>query len=133
MNNYSAFFITKNSQGDSFSTKAELDSTTTFYSNGEVRVPTRNDYCSILSDETKTNPITGISPQTRYVYSGSQWEFQYKMNDEPFTAAQMATINCGATSSNILLTNNTNAYTPTSNYHPATKKYVDDSLKTEFK
>ena len=25
---------------------------------------------------------------------------------------------------------NTSSYTPTSNYHPATKKYVDDSIET---
>lgn len=29
----------------------------------------------------------------------------------------------------VLSTTNTTAYTPTQNYHPATKKYVDDSLK----
>lgn len=29
-----------------------------------------------------------------------------------------------------LLTNNSTAYTPTSNYHPATKKYVDDSISS---
>lgn len=31
---------------------------------------------------------------------------------------------------NVLTKTNTTAYTPTSNYHPATKKYVDDSLSS---
>lgn len=30
----------------------------------------------------------------------------------------------------VLTKDNTTAYTPTSNYHPSTKKYVDDSVKT---
>ena len=30
----------------------------------------------------------------------------------------------------LLLTNNTLSYTPTEDYNPATKKYVDDSIST---
>ena len=30
----------------------------------------------------------------------------------------------------VLKKNNTEAYTPTANYHPSTKKYVDDAIKT---
>ena len=99
MNNYSAFYITKNAQGEPFNNKAELLAATTFYSNGEIRVPTRNDYCTVVSDESQTSTTTGISPQTRYVYSGTQWEFQYKVNDTPFTAEQISVLGSGITSS----------------------------------
>ena len=47
INSITAFYITKNANGDQFSTKAELDAATVFYSGGEVRVPTRNDYCVV--------------------------------------------------------------------------------------
>lgn len=36
------------------------------------------------------------------------------------------------TSGTFLGTNNTSKYTPTSDYNPATKKYVDDSVKTNY-
>ena len=35
-----------------------------------------------------------------------------------------------ASTSDVLTKTNTTSYTPSSNYHPATKKYVDDSIKT---
>lgn len=53
--------------------------------------------------------------------------------DDVFTATE---IYIGGSSSlthltldtNVLTKNNTTSYTPTANYHPATKKYVDDSI-----
>lgn len=53
INSVSAFYITKDAIGNPFNTKADLDSATTFYSGGEVRTPTRNDYCYVLADITK--------------------------------------------------------------------------------
>lgn len=55
--------------------------------------------------------------------------------DDVFTATE---IYIGGSSSlthltldtNVLTKNNTTSYTPTANYHPATKKYVDDNVKT---
>ena len=52
INNVSAYYITKNAQGDPFATKLELTNATIFYSGGEQRVPTRNDYCTVLADES---------------------------------------------------------------------------------
>jgi len=97
INSVTAYYITKNAQGDQFSTKAELDATTTFYSGGEVRVPTRNDYCIILADETKTDPVTSENPTTRYIYQNSGWEFQYVVNKTTLTAAQLAAVNSNIT------------------------------------
>ena len=118
INSVTAFYITKNAQGDPFSTKAELTGATTYYCGGEVRVPTRNDYAIVLSDETEDNGTT------RYIYY-NQWEFQYKINETPLTANQLSAINSGITSTlvskitanetNIAeLTQDLNDYVPTS-------------------
>lgn len=97
INAFAAFYITKNAQGDPFATKAELNNATVFYSGGAIRTPTTNDYCIVLADESKQSS-TGVDPTTRYSYQGNQWEFQYKINDTPLTAAQLATLNSGMTS-----------------------------------
>lgn len=91
INSIAAYFITKNANGDSFATKAELTAATTFYSGGEVRVPTRNDYCIVIKDETHDNSTT------RYIYN-TNWEYQYTINTTPLTAEQLAAINSGITS-----------------------------------
>lgn len=90
LNSIAAFYITKNANGDSFSSKAELDSTTTFYSGGVTRTPTRNDYCIVLSDESKDNSTT------RYIYNNG-WEFQYIVNETALTSEQLKAINSGIT------------------------------------
>lgn len=91
LNSITAFYITKNVNGDQFNSKEELDSATEFYSGGEVRVPTRNDYCIVLEDETKDNATT------RYIYQNRQWEFQYVVNETPLTSEQVKAINSGIT------------------------------------
>lgn len=98
INALAAYYITKNAAGDPFATKAELNAATTFYSGGVVRVPTTNDYCIVLADESKQSE-TGVDPTTRYSYQGNQWEYQYTINDTPLTAAQLAALNSGITSS----------------------------------
>lgn len=91
LNSITAFYITKNADGDQFNNKSELDSATEFYSGGELRVPTRNDYCIVLEDETKDNSTT------RYIYQNNQWEFQYVVNETPLTSEQVKAINSGIT------------------------------------
>ena len=97
INALAAYYITKNAQGDPFATKAELNNATTFYSGGVVRVPTTNDYCIVLADESKQSS-TGVAPTTRYSYQVNQWEYQYTINDTALTAAQLAALNSGMTS-----------------------------------
>lgn len=97
INALAAYYITKNANGDPFATKAELNSATTYYSGGSVRVPTTNDYCIVLADESQQSS-TGTDPTTRYTYQVNQWEFQYKINDTPLTAAQLSALNSGITS-----------------------------------
>lgn len=91
LNSITAFYITKNAYGDQFNSKLELDSAIEFYSGGELRVPTRNDYCIVLEDETKDNSTT------RYIYQNNQWEFQYVVNETPLTSEQVKAINSGIT------------------------------------
>ena len=92
VNSLAAFYITKNAKGEPFATNAELVGTTTYYSGGQIRVPTTNDYCIVQSDETKADEL-GDHPTTRYTYQGGQWEFQYIVNRTALTAEQIAAIN----------------------------------------
>ena len=86
INSVTAYYITKNAAGDQFATKAELTAATTFYSGWVVRVPTRNDYTIVLSDEDHDNATT------RYIYN-SGWEYQYTVNETALTQAQLDALN----------------------------------------
>jgi hypothetical protein len=119
INSLAAFYITKNAQGDPFATYSELANATTFYSGGQVRVPTRNDYCLVVSDENHDNA------SCRYIYQGTQWEFQFVVNETPFTADQLAAINSGITSALVSqIGTNTNAITTINGKLPKIKDYV---------
>lgn len=96
INALAAFYITKDANGNPFSTHAELVGATTFYSGGEVRVPTRNDYAIVLEDEVNGG---ATHDSTRYTYNNG-WEFQYIFNYQ-FTQAQMDALNSGITATNV--------------------------------
>ena len=91
INNLASYPIRKTALGEAFATKAELNNATTFYSGGAERVPTKNDYTIILADETHENACT------RYTYQNNQWEFDYVINDKPFTQGQADAIDSGIT------------------------------------
>lgn len=106
INNMAAFYITSNAQGDAFATHAALIAATVFYSGGKERVPTQNDYATVLADETKPKGVDGSYPTTRYVYQTAttggtypdgQWDFQYVVNNTSLTQAQVNAINSGIT------------------------------------
>lgn len=67
VNSVAAYYITKNAQGDPFDTEAQLRTSTTVYSGGVQRTPTRNDYSIVIADESHPQYIEGI--QSIY----SQW------------------------------------------------------------
>ena len=90
INSVTAYYITKNANWDQFATKAELDAATTFYSGGQVRVPTMNDYTIVLDDETHDHATT------RYIYNNG-WEYQYTVNETALTQAQLNALNSGIT------------------------------------
>ena len=102
INNYAAFYLTKNANGDAFGTYAELTSATKFWNAGVEKTPTKNDYLVVLEDETKTTAL-GVDPTTRYTYQGEwptgQFEFQYIVNNTALTQAQVDAINSGITKS----------------------------------
>ena len=58
-----AYYITYDAAGNPFPTYAALANATTVYSGGKVRVPTRNDYCVVLADETHQGA------EYRYIYA----------------------------------------------------------------
>ena len=102
INNYAAFYLTKNANGDAFGGYAELTSATKFWNAGVERTPTKNDYLVVLEDETKMTTL-GNLPTTRYTYQGEwptgQFEFQYIVNNTALTQAQVDAINSGITKS----------------------------------
>lgn len=102
INNYAAFYLTKNANGDAFGTYTELTSATKFWNAGVEKTPTKNDYLVVLEDETKTTAL-GVDPTTRYTYQGEwptgQFEFQYIVNNSALTQAQVDAINSGITKS----------------------------------
>ena len=55
-----------------------------------------NDYGFVISKDTAGNTI-----YNRYKYNGSEWVFEYALNNSSFTASQWASINSGATQTNI--------------------------------
>ena len=95
INQVAAYYITKNAQWDAFATKAELTSATTFYSGWVARTPTRNDYCIALADETHSGECT------RYSYQGTQWEYQYTVNETALTQQQVDALNSWITSAKV--------------------------------
>ena len=102
INNYAAFYLTKNANGDAFETHGEMLLTGKFWNAGVERIPTKNDYLVVLQDETKKTDL-GVYPTTRYVYQGEwptgQFEFQYIVNNTSLTQAQVDAINSGITKS----------------------------------
>lgn len=77
-------------------------------------------YRGIISSDAKT-----ASSYTFYI-NGS-----WSGNTFTATFASFSSVNATLVSANDVLTKtNTTSYTPTANYHPATKKYVDDAIST---
>lgn len=72
-----AYYITYDAAGNPFPTYASLANAQTVYSGGSVRVPTRNDYCVVLADETHQGA------EYRYIYAVAEgqttgsWQAQF--------------------------------------------------------
>ena len=94
INAVAAYYITSDVAGDPFATVADLDAGP-YFSQGSLREPTRNDYALVTADENHDGKTS------RYLYDGSQWVWQYDLNNTAFTAAQVAAINSGVTSAKV--------------------------------
>lgn len=71
--NLSARYLTKNANGDSFLTYAELVAGPWYYGGSQV-LRDRNDYAFVQQDETHENK------SSRYVYQAGEWLFQYTID-----------------------------------------------------
>lgn len=92
INNMAAFYITSDAAGDPFATRAALIAGP-YYFKGQLREPTQNDYALVTEDETHDDMTS------RYMYDGTQWVWQYTLNNTTFTQAQIDAINSGITES----------------------------------
>ena len=95
INSVSAYYLTATPDGEAFASKAALTEAIAsgeFYFAGQLRVPTKNDYCLINKDETHGNMAA------RYVYQGNNlWAYQYVISQVSFTTAQQKAIDSGVT------------------------------------
>jgi len=92
INNMAAFYITSDVSGDPFATRTDLIAGP-YYFRGQLREPTQNDYALVTEDETHDDMTS------RYMYDGTQWVWQYTLNNTQFTQAQIDAINSGITES----------------------------------
>lgn len=97
INNMAAFYITSNAQGAAFPTRESLLTAQTYYYGGEPRTPTQNDYAIVRADESQPKGANDSYPTTRYSYQGTEWSFQYVVNNTSLTQAQLDAINSGIT------------------------------------
>lgn len=103
INNMAAFYVTSDVQGDPFDTRTDLLAGP-WYNQGVLRTPTQNDYALVTEDETHDDLTS------RYMYDGTQWVWQYTLNNTKFTQAQIDAINSGITSALVSqITTNENA------------------------
>ena len=90
INLLAAYYITMDAEGSPFTTLFALTNASTYYSGGEARELTRNDYAVVLEDEShNTN-------EWRYVYAthvdagtgetNGQWEAQYPIETNDYGA-----------------------------------------------
>lgn len=84
--NMAANYITSSTTGDPFATRAALVAGPWYYK-GAAKAPTNNDYALVEADETHDDLTS------RYMYDGTQWVWQYVLNDTKFTQAQLDAIN----------------------------------------
>ena len=92
-----ARYITSNSAGDSFATNAALLAGP-YYLDGNLITTSNlnvNDYAMVMEDETHDGK------PARYIWSGTQWSFQYVLNNTTFTQAQIDAMNSTITYSKV--------------------------------
>lgn len=99
INTYASYYITAASTGGNFDSANQLE-TGPWYSAGQERTPTKNDYALVeyeVEDESGTliyydkYYCTGLNDQK------PRWQFQYSINASTFTAAQIAAMDSGIT------------------------------------
>jgi len=98
ISNMAARFVTPSASGDSQWPSLNALRTGPWYHQGVPYAPTQSDYAIFLKD-VNIDPYAAPSYEVwRAAFDGVQWNEQYKVNDSPFTAAQLAAINSNITS-----------------------------------
>ena len=101
-------YITSDTEGNPFPTKASLLNAEAWYDNGQSILPKKNDYVIVIADETHPTG-TGDPQTTKYVCVGITsnnkpiWNYQYIINNGNFTSEQQAAINSGITTEKVAL------------------------------
>lgn len=98
-------YITSNAEGDPFATKAELDAAEAWYCGGELVTPKKNDYVTVLADETHPSG-TGDPQPARYICVNvvndiPAWGYEYSINNGNFTPEEQAAIDSGITAEKV--------------------------------
>lgn len=91
-----ARYVTASAQGASFASEDALKTATKYYFNGEEYTPTVNDYAVV----SNAGLIPAQNP-ARYLYTGSQWAFQYTFSSLQLSDTQMAALDSGITYSKL--------------------------------
>ena len=94
-NKMAAHRITADAEGNPFATRALLLAAKQFYHQGQIFTPTVYDYTVVSADEGAPAPFTG--GQTRFVYDGKNWVYDFGINERPFTSAENKALASGVT------------------------------------
>ena len=89
ISNMASNYVTPNAAGDEQFASLDALRAGIWYHGGAPYSPSQNDYAIFINTD---NSIWRAS------FNGNLWSPTYKINDSPFTAAQLATINSGITS-----------------------------------
>lgn len=93
-------------------------------------------------EENKIYLLVDGNKLIEYIWVNNKWDpvgmVEFDINDY-YTKSEITQLLAGVLNSakeyadtNFLKKDNTTAYTPTEDYHPSTKKYVDDSISTNI-
>ena len=75
-----------------------------------------------------TDTVTSVNSKTGAVVLDADDISDTNTTNKFVTASDKSNWNAKVNASDVLTKTNTTSYTPTGNYQPATKKYVDDSI-----
>lgn len=87
-------------------------------------------YCTLDNDSTDNKPKISFFDS----YKGKIYKCSFTATDDTQTLVEIQNIwdSTIISSSDVLTKTNTTAFTPTADYHPATKKYVDDHTPSKI-
>jgi len=94
VSNLAAWFLTPDSLGTHQWPSLDALRTGPWYSGGTPKQPTQNDYAIFINQDEELGSVNSV---WRALFSNELWSPQYKVNDTPFTAAQLSAINSNIT------------------------------------